>query len=272
VRGKEGREGVISLLKSFRTNQSHILENMIDKQNKKSNYGFTLIEGLVAASLFVIAITASTGLFVTYTNTQRESGIRQRALTQLSFDLERMAQDIRLKKVVFSKTSVPYRNPSAALYSTDGEADIVGKEIELGVGTTGAEEYYFFVPTDTSPGACSGFFKKGLYKHTTADSNACEQIFAIDGVSITDVGFYISPSYNPYPTSNTDCKDSNVFNGYYCECPGNAGAQCHSGICKESLCLVSQPIVTISITAQIGGNAANLLVVQTSISSRQYSN
>ena len=96
-------------------------------QHKKSNRGFTLIEGLVAASLFVIAITASTGLFVTYTKTQRESGIRQRALTQLSFDLERMAQDIRLKKIVFSKTSVPYRSGTVALYSTDGESRICFK-------------------------------------------------------------------------------------------------------------------------------------------------
>lgn len=252
-------------------------------QHKNSNCGFTLIEGLVAASLFVIAITASTGLFVTYTNTQRESGIRQKALTQLSFDLERMAQDIRLKKIVFSKASVPYRSGAVALYSTDGEAGIAGKEIELGIGTIGAEEYYFFVPTDVSPGACAGFFKKGLYKHTTGDYNACEQIFAIDGVSITDVGFYISPSYNPYPLKDADCKktdpdpsnEGNIFNGYYCECSVGVDSDCHgtqTGRCKQGICLVSQPIVTISITAQIGANATNLLTVQTSISSRQYSN
>ncbi len=242
---------------------------MIEKQHKKSNRGFTLIEGLVAASLFVIAITASTGLFVTYTNTQRESGIRQKALTQLSFDLERMAQDIRLKKIVFSKTSTPYRNPSFALYSTDAVEvpEISGKEIEL---ATGAEEYYFFA--SANPGACSGYFSKGLYKYS---DSSCEQIFAIDGVEIDDVGFYISPSYNPYPSKDTDClvTAAGTYNGYYCQCSSDNDCNgTQTGRCKQGLCLVSQPIVTISITAKIGGNATNLLTVQTSISSRQYSN
>lgn len=237
--------------------------------------GFTLIESLVAVSLFVIAVTAVTSLFTIYSKTQRESGLRQNALNQLSVDLERFAQDIRLKKIIFSDT-IAYRGSNTALYSSDGDATISGKEIEIGLQdavNANVKEYYFFA-NPSGAFACTGYFSQNiLYRYS---DGICNPLFAIDNVTLVDAGFYISPSYNPYPKKDSDCKKTDpfplveydTFDGYHCKC--SISTDCHSGICTEGLCSESQPVVTVSLTVRIGDVNNNLLTVQTTISSRQY--
>lgn len=151
------------------------------------------------------------------------------------------------------------------MYGGDGSG---GKEVDIGLANN---LRYFYVPAaETSPptsSTCAGFIgKEHFYRYKRPSE--CEPIFLIDNVKLTDVGIYISPSYNPYPSANLDCKGGNVYNGYYCECSNNS--QCYSNLCVEGFCYVSQPLVTISLTAQIGADANNVVVLQTTVSSRVY--
>lgn len=232
--------------------------------NKTS--GFTLIESLVAVSLFVIVVISATGLFLVYSRAQRESGLRQSVLNQLSLDLERIAQDIRLNKIIFQDTTPGFMNQS--LYSLDGDSGIAAGEYELGFinQETGAEETYFFYPSASAVTIdCANNVKGMLYRYS---ATRCDPLFRVDFVTLTDAKFYIHPSYNPYPQTNADCLSGN-FNGYYCTATGEL--LCHGesdGRYSEGLCFVSQPIVTISLTAQIQNDST--VTMQTSVSSRYY--
>lgn len=253
--------------------------------------GFTLIESLVAVSLFVIAVTSATSLFVVYTRAQRESGLRQKAIYQLNLDLEKIARDIRLKKVNFKDTTTGFRTSGTDLYTldnatlldnaTDGVSAnpngtyIIGAELELGVKTDlNAEEIYFYDINGTGGFICSAYLNtpKILYKYS---NGRCDPVFRIDNITVEDVKFYIHPDYNPYPQADSDCKDTTAgtFNGYYCSCTTNAN--CFSGKCsgaspgvKDGICLEYQPAVTISVTASIA-NSSNI-TLQTTVSSRRY--
>ena len=246
----------------------------------KAKKGFTLIESLVAIALFVLVITAALGLFLTYSKAQKETGIRLKVINQLSAEMEKVAKDVRLNKLSFSG-SANYKTGN--LYQ-DGDATdatsfpIAGKEQDLGF-TAGLR--YFYIPGGTSPKpaglSCYGYIDNTqtgtsgyLYRYN--GSSNCEPILMISEINLIDIGFYISPNYNSYPAANADCKNNN-FNGYYCM--GANDSQCGSGAAGsglhvEGFCYVSQPSVTISITAQIGGDATNVVTLQTTISSRVY--
>lgn len=239
--------------------------------------GFTLIESLVAASLFVIAVTSATTLFVSFSRAQKESGLRQDALNQLTSEFDRIAQDIRLKKINFRDDSAGFR-ATEKLYTLDetitGAPDenpeITSYEYELGLFSAGsAEEAYFYYPANSGATInCGTELTKSLLYHY--DGSKCDQTFRIPGVTLTDVKFYISPNYNPYPTKDDDCKVTTpgTFNGYYCTCTDNN--QCFSPLstCSDNLCLNVQPVVTIAMTAQIATNVT--VTLQTTISSRMY--
>ena len=238
----------------------------LNKAKKQQHAAFTLIESLVAVSLFVLVISSALGLFLTYSKAQKETGLRQKIINQLSYELEKIARDIRVTKIEFSPTaSAGYKTGS--LYN-DGDSGISGKEIDLGL-TTGTR--YFFWAEDAPNSSLSCFGKLNnedtgyLYRYTS--TNMCEPVFMISEIKLIDVGFYISPSYNPYSALSSDCKNG-TYDGYYCSCVINS--DCHSGICSEGFCYVSQPSVTISVTAQIGSDTANKVTLQTTVSSRVY--
>ncbi|KKQ55082.1 MAG: hypothetical protein US74_C0042G0003 [Parcubacteria group bacterium GW2011_GWA2_38_13] len=239
------------------------------KISYKQHSAFTLIESLVAVSLFVLVVTAALGLFLTYSKAQKETGVRQKVINQLSVEMEKIAKDIRLNKIAFSGTAGYW---SGNLYELDGTSEspfMTGKEEDLGFING---QRYFFVPADdTTPISCYGEIdnlESGvLYKYSS--SSVCEPLFMISGINLIDVGFYISPNYNPYPAADAECKitDAGTFNGYYCQ--GSSSNDCY-GVYNEGFCYVSQPSVTISITAQTGTDTSNIVTLQTTVSSRVY--
>lgn len=256
------------------------LFNMLEQRIGKSKIiwigGFTLIESLVAVSLFVLVMTAALGLFVVYSKAQKETGLRQKVINQLSVEIEKIAKDIRLNKLLFSG-SANYK--SGSLYG----GSINGKETDLGF-SSGIRYFYFPQYGDITSLNCAGKLPSAnygyLYKYNNS-SDECEPIFLISEIKLIDVGFYISPSYNPYPQADSDCKTIDVlneivFNGYYCTCWQDS--QCYSNNCSEDsvgpkssgFCYVSQPSVTVSVTAQIGADTANIVTMQTTVSSRVY--
>jgi len=238
-----------------------------NRKKKKALFrrGFTLIESLVAASLFVIAISVALSMFLVYSKAQRESGLRQSTLNSVSYEIEKIAQEIRLSTILFSGT-INYGGGSRNIYSFDGDAGISAREDELSLQPTSGNRISYVFFSDSSENECSAFSSvSGLFKYV---GSGCEPVFRIDNVTIEDVGFFISPDYEAYPDENADCL-SNVFNGYYCECSSHG--QCGSGVCDEnSFCLVHQPAVTIFIRARIGEEATSVMNIQTTVSSRKY--
>lgn len=62
---------------------------------QKKNTGFTLIEILVAMSIFVIVMLTIGGIFVSITKTQRKSSIEQRVQAEARYALELLTQEIK---------------------------------------------------------------------------------------------------------------------------------------------------------------------------------
>lgn len=236
--------------------------------------GFTLIESLVAAGIFVIAVTAALGLFIVYTRAQRESGFRQETLNQISAEIEKIAREIRTRKIFF-KTDQPVEyNPkpgsSKVLYALDDDAGISGRELELGLeDENGKLEFVYFFYDEINAEKCEVDIGPGLYKFVISNiktgEGVCEPIFRLENAKVTDVGFFISPNYEAYPQSDSDCGECQ-FNGYYCVCRNT----CRSGVFYNQLCLRHQPIVTMFFAIELDKNPKNVIRIQTSVSSRQY--
>ena len=64
----------------------------------KSNNGFTIIELLVAMSIFVLIVSSSVGLFVSGLKIQRTSIAYQQLLDQTSYLLEYMSRAVRMAR------------------------------------------------------------------------------------------------------------------------------------------------------------------------------
>lgn len=62
------------------------------------NRGFTLIEMVVATAIFVLVMTAASGLFVSGLRAQRQSLAHQQVLSQTSYLMEYMSRAVRMAR------------------------------------------------------------------------------------------------------------------------------------------------------------------------------
>lgn len=238
----------------------------------KKCFGYTLIESLVAVTLFTLAVTSVSSIYVVYSRAQRQTGLRQATVQQLNFHIEKIAQDIRMKRIIFSDKDSGYR--TGDLYTLDSVLEssrIYLSELELGLMDENGlnKEVYFFVPGDMAVSiTCPGYIGKGIFYKFT--NGRCERLFTLQEVTITNALFYITPFRTPFPkkiTEETDC-DSKVFLEHRQQCSCLSQWQCSSLVCKEGGCLENQPIVTITLTAQMKNGRT--ITIQTSVASRQY--
>lgn len=68
------------------------------KSNFIKNKGFTLVEMLVAVTVFILIVTAASGIFVSSLKAQRKSLASQQLLDQTSYIAEYMSRAIRMAK------------------------------------------------------------------------------------------------------------------------------------------------------------------------------
>ncbi len=154
--------------------------------NKKQK-GFTLMETIVAVTVFLVVVTTVADMYLLYSRSQRVAGSRQKILNETSFILERLGQEARLGQIQASgsfdyngtQTQVP-------IYSLDGDLGISGQEIELALFYDNKLIIYVFDATGNL--ACKNFTGKGFYR---IDINGCESLLDFSNMELIDAGFYI---------------------------------------------------------------------------------
>ncbi|PJC39647.1 MAG: hypothetical protein CO043_03205, partial [Parcubacteria group bacterium CG_4_9_14_0_2_um_filter_48_40] len=73
------------------------------QQVTENKQGYTLIELIISMGIFVLTMTAVTGIFLSYVRTQRDVVVRQKLTTDLEFAVEQMARDIRLMTIDYPR-------------------------------------------------------------------------------------------------------------------------------------------------------------------------
>jgi prepilin-type N-terminal cleavage/methylation domain-containing protein len=91
------------------------------KQNNKKDRGFTLVEILVAITVFTLVIAIAAGLFVHVLQSQRKALTYQEVFDQTSYVIEYMARGIRMAKKQRTATE-----PIACLTTTGRNYELVG--------------------------------------------------------------------------------------------------------------------------------------------------
>ena len=154
----------------------------------QKNTGFTLIEMLVALSLFTIVVTIAVGAFLSLIGASKSVQGEQSVITTLTFVLDSMTREIRTGTNYYCDDRTTLRTGT---FSTSSNRDCVTGDdgvsfVEAGSSiTTGASNkriaYYF-----DSSGATNTIMRK-------VGSGAAQSIVS-DGITVTDAQFFVTGS------------------------------------------------------------------------------
>ena len=177
--------------------QHHILNNI------KSSVGFTLIEMLIAVSIFALVLIMATNIYIIINNSQRKVVTLQKIQEDVRFLFEAMAQDIRLSSINYSF----YQDPANAinLHPEFGGDD---NSVLALIDQSGNQIYYRLNVNKLQ--YCSGgcdFDDPLVWANITPES-----------VEIIDLGVVITPGANPFEEVNQDLCNFNADCeiGYMC--------------------------------------------------------
>jgi hypothetical protein len=130
---------------------------------KSKNQGFTVIEALISAGMFIIIFVLIVDLAVIFTR-HPEKIIRKKQIEiELSYAVEKISQKIRTSEIDYSKYSSPLVNPATTLHlinDIDGEIAITQTGTTLTMNSDNltsdkvvidAGQLHFFVNPTTDP-------------------------------------------------------------------------------------------------------------------------
>lgn len=209
--------------------------------------GFTLVEMLVAVSIFSVVVTASTDVFIRAQRSNRQASALEKVQDTTRFILTRIAQDIRTGSIDYAY----YLNPVNGLILSDSKTIVKSDAIisqTLALKNAEGKTILYTVRqknhTDFGGVCGSSDATAPCLVISLVDVNQHERM-TLDGYTITKLAFMITPSVDSLHVDP-------LINDY----PSDV-----------------QPKVTILLTAR--GNVAGIrtpvdLSVQTTVSSRTY--
>jgi prepilin-type N-terminal cleavage/methylation domain-containing protein len=238
--------------------------------------GFTLLETLVAVTVFGIVVVTAITIFVTTSIAQKRAESKAKLISDARFSIDLIAQTVRLDHMDFTKLQT-YRPAAGSegiyLITTDSQGVV--------------RHFRWYIP-DLATGnhviaLCKRFPSDAVTKCLPAlpsDPLPDSQYTAITSVNI-DVGTFRVDTYpifdpdTPRPTSQADCHNNN-FNPQLGACTCSVVADCFEGqTCESGICQTPnfQPRATI-IMGSTGGSTKPseraTLTMQTTVSSRIY--
>ena len=120
-------------------------------QTKKSSAGFTLVEVLVALSVFTLVVLAAVSALFIVNDSAKKTQARRTVLDNLSFALEDMSRTVRvstnyhcsssagsnlLSKSALPPTDCPYPSGSQSLAVTSPDGDLIAYRLSKGVSVS----------------------------------------------------------------------------------------------------------------------------------------
>lgn len=232
--------------------------------NKK---GFTLIETIIALSIFVMTLLITVNIYLVVHNAQRKVVALQRVQDDVRYLFEAIAQEVRLGDINYEFYNDPIQNMD--LYP--GAQNIT----YLAVLNQLHEEIYFRLLPSTSD--------KAQYCAVN-ESNDCDpavdenwENITPDSVEITKLDFLITPSANPYV--DVTVESCALTGDQECVDAGLISYRCDVGVTNTCLYYSDgqnfQPKVRILLTANALDSTipeqSRTINMQTIISSRLYS-
>ena len=153
----------------------------------KNNKGFTLIEVLIASSIFVTVTVLVSDIFVRINKVQRRTQGIQTTATDARFAFETMAREARLGEIDYDYYG--------------GTVDVSGGETVLAITTTNQDKVRFGLQTGSicPTGTTSCLAVCLVDTCTTSDW----QPLTPKGINVTNLLFYIHPDVSPFVAGGT---------------------------------------------------------------------
>ncbi len=215
-------------------------------QLRKSQHGFTLIEMVIALSIFTVTILVATNIYLLVSNAQQRALAAQKILDDVRALFETMTQEVRLGTInyaYYEANNIDLHPEAGAAPTVLAVVDQLGGQIFFRLDG-GAVQYCEEVSgTDCDPTG------SGWLDVTPA------------GVTIDHLSFVITPSADPFiETSTISClDDSDCINADLTSyrCAGDGACRYYS----NGRTVQPQVLISISSTAQ-----AKRLIEQASVS------
>lgn len=162
---------------------------MMQHSSQKNN-GFTLIEMLVALSLFTIVVTIAVGAFLSLIGASKSVQGEQSVITTLTFVLDSMTREIRTGTNYYCNTRSVLDDPTQVSTSTvrdcaSGSDGLSFVEAGSSITASGASKriaYYY----DTSSSTNKTIMRKV--------GNGTPQSIVSDGITVTNAQFFVTGS------------------------------------------------------------------------------
>ncbi|XOU94481.1 MAG: PilW family protein [Candidatus Kerfeldbacteria bacterium] len=188
----------------------------MSKQQKLNNSGFTLIEMLIAISIFSLVLIVATNIYITINNSQRKVVTQQKIQDDIRFLFEAIAQEIRLGSINYDF----YENNNINLHTGLGGSD----NSILAINSQSGDEIFFRRSSDpfntnNGQGNKVEYCTVNDFNDCALDDDTLWQSVTPAGVETLDLRFAITPSANPFvETSTVSCTSNAECDlGYVCD-------------------------------------------------------
>jgi len=262
--------------------------------NNSNNHGFTLLEILLAVSLFSLLSIIAVDLYLLALSAQRQTAFRQKILSNVRYVTEVIDKQIRESEIYFTSD-----------YVRDGDQGINGAEDELALIDQNGNTFEYFICRQAGADCAAEQIGDMV---VSINGTSAVSLTKASELEVINFNFYISPAIDPFfdercnrnfdsgqtffscqsaavqcticPGKPDDCSEEVPATGY-CVCRSNS--DCLTGNCDDDayegdgigLCLPvnQQPRVTIAIGFKSNGvktEDQKIIFLQTTVSSRIY--
>ncbi len=172
---------------------------MIIKNIKQNKTGFTLVEVLVAVSVFAILAILLSVIYVAFTKMQTRTQISQQVLNDSQFTLETMTREIRNSEIYEYD---PYNSSTCVDVLGAGYVNCLLMVREGGqmvaFTTTTDQKLLYITPT------CNSDYSTCAWALDDYDSYTELLSRDVNNINVEDLYFYVNPSENPFDSITTN--------------------------------------------------------------------
>lgn len=181
----------------------------IHRQNNNQG-GFTLIEMIIALSIFVLTVLIATNIYLIINNVQRRTLAMQKVQDDVRYLFEAMAQEVRLGRINYDyylDNSIDLHPLAAADNEVLAVVNQLSESVFFRINSAGDKVQYCKIEQDSN---CRLTFDEDWQDITP------------EGVRVIDLEFIITPSADPFiePSLPDNCSidnDCSLGLGYRCE-------------------------------------------------------